>query len=157
MTMSNYMIVSSLTAALSTLIRINWGWEARCTCTPSSWPLPGLLSLNWEGSCRKSWASSVWTLHFLDQQHPGNRWMRCKMLMEQQRAILETACCAVGAWTERHLQWFLRASKKNIFTIKKYCRLEGFGFGCVFFVCFWSFARHTGFVAAGKMQIMVLV
>lgn len=47
--------------------------------------------------------------------------------------------------------------QKEYFYNQKYCRLEGFGFGCGFFVCFWSFARHTGFVAAGKMQIVVLV
>lgn len=81
------------------------------------------------------------------------------MLTEQQRAILETVCCAVGAWREHHLQWFLHASKKNTFTIEKYCTLEGFGFGCLgfFLFDFGSFARHTGFVAAGKMQILVLV
>lgn len=65
MIMSNYMILSSLTAALIILIRINWGLETGCTCKPSLWPLPGLLSLNWESWSRESSAPGAQTLPFL--------------------------------------------------------------------------------------------
>lgn len=48
-------------------------------------------------------------------------------------------------------------AKRIFLQSKNIADLKVLGLGVFFFVCFWSFARHTGFVAAGKMQIMVLV
>lgn len=144
MIMSNDMILPSLTDALIILIRINWGLEAGCTCKPSLWPLPGLLPLNWESLCRRSWASSAWTLPFLKSTAS---WKQVKEVHNSEGVILETMWCVVGGMDAP----VVCVSKWKEPSNKKICGLEAF-------LCFfWSFARHTGFVAAGNLLILGLV
>lgn len=118
---SNYMILSSLTAALIILIRINWGLETGCTCKPSLWPLPGLLSLNWESWSRKSSAAGAQTLPFLTspvsckQVRGAGHWGRS--------SEWDWRCCGRdGHITISSSSWI--QVQKNILTIKKYADVK---------------------------------
>lgn len=123
--MSNYMILSSLTAALIILIRINWGLETGCTCKPSLWPLPGLLSLNWESWRRKSSAPGAQTLPFLTSL------VSCKQLRgaghQGSSSEWDWSCGRDGHVTIPSSSGI--QVKKNILTIRKYAAgklLSGF-------------------------------
>lgn len=96
MGLSNYMMLSSLTAVLTTLIRVNWGQEAMCSQLPGLWPSPGLLSavessLGGDGKRWEDWASASPPRHL----HPG--WVQS--IAGQQGADLEAAC-AVWGWAD---------------------------------------------------------
>lgn len=139
--MSNYMILSSLTAALIILIRINWGLETGCTCKPSLWPLPGLLSLNWESWSRKSSAPGEQTLPLLTspasckQQRGAGHW----------GSSSERDWNVVGEWTHHHFS-FLDPSEKGYFNNQKIRRHEAS-----------SHLFDRGFVSAGNGLVLGLV
>lgn len=151
MIMSNYMILSSLTAALIILIRINWGSGTGCTCKPSLWPLPGLLSLNWESLCGKSEASSAWTLHFLKS---AASWKQVNKAQNTKGVAVRDAgdgvlCC--GRDGHNTVSSGSCSQVKRTFLQSKNMQTWSF------FFFFWQFARHIGFVAAGILLILVLV
>lgn len=142
MGLSNYVMLSSLTAVLTTLIRINWGQEAMCNQLPSPWPSAALLSavessLGGDGKRWEEWASSSPPHHL----HPGWDAEHCWAATS---GFGGSVCC-VGMG---RLPLTVLASERSVRESIACLKL------CLF--VYHPFARHIGCVAAGKLLILVL-